>query len=67
MIRLPSWFPELDLCLRLWPLVDLDVCAVKRHYQVRWFTITSMSVKALAWRSIWMIDVGFNLYKREER
>ena len=67
MLKMPRWFPELDARLFLAPLCFIDVSCMTRRYDTRWFCITAIRFRFIEWRGSWRIDVGFNLYKREER
>ena len=66
-ITLPAWFPELDVIATIRPLCELHTASMCRRYDCRWFIITSFRVRLFCWRSTWLIDFGFNLYKREQR
>jgi len=67
MIKMPNWLPEIDIHATIRPLFDVWMESMAKRYDARWFIITAIRVRIICWRNTWLINTGFNLYKRDER
>ena len=66
-MKLPHWFPEVDFLCRLHPIVHAQMGAFRYSHVDRTYVITEFRLRMFCWRSVWAIDWGFQVYKREVR
>lgn len=66
-MKLPHWFPEVDMLFRLYPIVHAQMGAIRFSHVDRTYVITEFRLRMICWRGTWQIDWSFQVYKREVR
>lgn len=66
MIKMPHWFPDIDIHIMVRPLFSISISGTHQEYNIRRYTISMLSISLFAWRGQWLSHWGFAIYKRDD-